>query len=86
MTLVDDRTNLAKDVISSIRTHYGMAIRIFDAQIPVAVRAAEAAKAGQSIFTYDADGKAAKAYETLTKEVIHDAERSRRRDPVSITR
>ena len=34
MTLVDNRTNLARDVISSIRTHYGMAIRIFDTQIP----------------------------------------------------
>ncbi len=86
MTLVDNRTNLARDVISSIRTHYGMAIRIFEAQIPVAVRAAEAAKAGQSIFTYDADGKAAKAYETLTREVIRDAERAKRRDPVSVAR
>lgn len=40
MTLVDSRTNLARDVISSIRTNYGISIWIFDAQIPVAVRAA----------------------------------------------
>ena len=30
MTLVDARTNLAKEVIDAIRTHYGMYIRIFD--------------------------------------------------------
>ena len=37
MTLVDSRTNLAKEVIDTIRTKYGMQIRIFDTQIPVAV-------------------------------------------------
>ncbi|MGI6721543.1 MAG: ParA family protein [Anaerovoracaceae bacterium] len=86
MTLVDNRTNLARDVISSIRTHYGMAVRIFDTQIPVAVKAAEAAKSGQSIFDYDGNGKVAKAYEKLTKEVIRDGEREKRRDSVSIAR
>lgn len=86
MTLVDNRTNLARDVISSIRTHYGMAIRIFDAQIPVAVKAAEAARAGQSIFTYDENGKVASAYEALTKEVIRSGERDKRRDTVSLAR
>jgi hypothetical protein len=29
-----------------------MQIRIFDAQIPVAVKAAEAAKEGKSVFSY----------------------------------
>ncbi len=86
MTLVDSRTNLARDVISSIRTSYGMAVRIFDTQIPVAVKAAEAAKSGQSIFDYDGNGKVAKAYEKLTKEVIRDGEREKRRDSVSIAR
>lgn len=55
MTLVDGRTNLAKEVISTIRTNYGMSIKIFDTQIPVAVKAAEAAKEGKSIFSYDAN-------------------------------
>ena len=79
MTLVDVRTNLAKDVISAIRTHYGMKIRIFDAQIPVAVKAAEAAKAEKSIYAYDPEGKPAKAYEELTREMMKDAERQRKR-------
>ena len=86
MTLVDGRTNLAKDVINAIRTNYGMNIRIFDAQIPIGVKAAEASKTGQSIFAYDKDSKPARAYEALTKEVIADAERNRKRDKSAIAR
>lgn len=86
MTLVDGRTNLAKDVISTIRTNYGMQIRIFDTQIPVAVKAAEASKAGKSIYEHDKDSKPAQAYAQLTKEVIHYAERARYRDEVALTR
>lgn len=86
MTLVDSRTNLAKDVIDTIRTNYGMAIKIFDSQIPIAVKAAEAAKNGQSIYAYDKGGKPADAYGRLVKEVISDAERSKQRDKASIAR
>lgn len=86
MTLVDGRTNLAKEVIDTIRTKYGMQIRIFDTQIPVAVKAAEASKAGMSIFAYDKDSKPAKAYEQLTREVMKHAEREKRRDEASIVR
>lgn len=86
MTLVDNRTNLSKDVIDAIRTNYGMSIRIFDAEIPIAVKAAEAGKAGKSIFAYDNSSKPALAYEKLTKEVMKYAERQRERDQTSITR
>jgi chromosome partitioning protein len=86
MTLVDSRTNLARDVIHAIRANYGSRIRIFDTDIPVAVKAAEASKAGKSIFAYDGNSKPALAYEALTKEVIRDAERERRRDKASLSR
>ena len=86
MTLVDGRTNLAKEVVDTIRLNYGMSMRIFDAQIPVAVKAAEASRAGKSIFAYDKDSRAAKAYEALTKEVMTSAERTKARDEVSIAR
>ena len=86
MTLVDGRTNLARDVINAIRTNYGMHIRIFDAQIPLGVKAAEASKTGKSIFAYDGESKPAKAYEALTKEVISDAERKRQRDKAAVAR
>ena len=86
MTLVDNRTNLAKEVIDTIRTKYGMQIRIFDTQIPVAVKAAEASKVGQSIYEYDRDSKPAKAYDALTKEVMRLGEREKRRDETAIAR
>jgi chromosome partitioning protein len=86
MTLVDSRTNLAREVIDTIRTKYGMQIRIFDTQIPVAVKAAEASKAGQSIYEYDSESKPAKAYEALTKEVMRIGEREKRRDETAIAR
>ena len=86
MTLVDNRTNLAKDVIDAIRTNYGMSIRIFDSEIPMAVKAAEAGKSGKSIFAYDSSSKPALAYNKLTKEVMRYAERQRERDQASITR
>ena len=84
MTLVDNRTNLAKDVIGAIRENYGLSIRIFDAEVPVAIKAAEASKSGQSIFAFDQNSKPAKAYEELTREVMQDAER--KRDKAAVTR
>ena len=86
MTLVDGRTNLAKDVISAIRTNYGTSIRIFDTEIPMAVKAAEASRAGKSIFSYDGTSKPALAYEQLAREVMKNAERSRQRDQIALSR
>ena len=86
MTLVDGRTNLAKEVIDTIRTNYGTRLRIFDSQIPVAVKTAEASKTGHSIYVYDRDSKTAKAYEALTKEVMRLGEREKHRDETAIAR
>lgn len=69
LTMVDSRTNNAKDIISSLRESVGQNIRVFDTEIPHSVRAAESALAGVSIFTHDKNGKVAAAYENLTKEV-----------------
>lgn len=69
LTMVDNRTNNAKDIISSLRQSVGQNIRVFDTEIPHSVRAAESALVGVSIFTHDRNGKVAAAYENLTKEV-----------------
>lgn len=69
LTMVDSRTNNAKDIISSLRQSVGQNIRVFDTEIPHSVRAAESALAGVSIFTHDKNGKVVTAYENLTKEV-----------------
>ena len=63
-----------------------MHLRIFDTQIPVAVKAAEATREGQSIFAYDRSSKPAKAYEMLTKEVMKLGEREKHRDEIAVTR
>lgn len=69
LTMVDSRTNNARDVIEALRGGVGQNICIFDAEIPHSVRAAECSQRGVSIFTHDAGGKVAEAYRTLTKEV-----------------
>ena len=68
-TMVDSRTNNAKDIIETLRDTVGQNIRIFDAEIPHSVRAAECSLTGESIFAHDKTGKVAAAYENLTKEV-----------------
>lgn len=68
-TMVDSRTNNAKDIIETLRDTVGQNIRIFDTEIPHSVRAAECSLTGESIFAYDKTGKVAAAYENLTKEV-----------------
>ena len=68
-TMVDSRTNNAKDIIETLRDMVGQNIRIFDTEIPHSVRAAECSITGESIFAHDKTGKVAAAYKNLTKEV-----------------
>ena len=70
LTMVDNRTNLAKEIGSLVRNTYGKHINIFSTEIPMSVRAAEASAAGVSIHSYDPKGKVAEAYRNLTKEVL----------------
>ena len=69
LTMVDSRTNLAKEVSSLIRETYGSKIKVFDSGIPYSVRAKEGSKKGKSIFAHEPEGKVAEGYRNLTKEV-----------------
>ena len=69
-TMVASRTNNARSLISSMRTVAGDSLKVFRTEIPRSVRAEEAAEKGKSIYLYDANGKVAQAYTSLTKEVI----------------
>jgi chromosome partitioning protein len=69
LTMVDSRTNNARDIIASLRNTIGQNIHVFDTEIPHSVRAAECSLTGQSIYAYDRNGKVAQAYEEFTKEV-----------------
>ncbi len=70
MTMVDNRTNFAKDICTLLRDTYGSKIKVFNTEIPQSVRAAETATTGKSIFSHDPKGKVADSYKNLTKEVI----------------
>ena len=78
LTMVDTRTNNAKEIAGLIRETYGSKLRVFDVEIPRSVRAAEISAEGKSIFEHDPGGKVAAAYRELTKEVIRDAEKRRK--------
>ena len=70
LTMVDTRTNFAKDISFVLRRDYGDKLRVFKTEIPLAIKAAETSAEGKSIYEYDRNGKAATAYEALTKEVL----------------
>ena len=69
MTMVDSRTNNARDITSALREAMGININVFNTEIPHSVRATECPNVGKSIFTHDPGGKVAMAYENLAKEV-----------------
>ena len=70
LTMVDNRTNFAKDISALLRDTYGNKIKVFGAEIPHSVRAKEISAEGKSIFAHDPGGKVATAYESLTREVL----------------
>lgn len=78
LTMVDSRTNFAKEISSLIRETYGSKLKVYDADIPRSVRAAEISAEGVSIFKHDPGGKVADAYRSLTKEVLANAEKRRK--------
>lgn len=68
LTMVDNRTNNAKNIIASLREIGGL--RVLDRSIPFSIRAAECSVEGKSIFAHDARGKVAAAYTALVEEVM----------------
>ena len=69
VTMVMPRTNISKEITTTVRSAYGQRIKVFDTQIPHSIRAVEATAEGKSIFAYDKGGKVAAAYEQFGKEV-----------------
>ena len=78
LTMVDSRTNYAKDISSLIRENYGGKLKVYKTDIPRSVRAEEISAEGTSIFKHDPKGKVADAYRVLTKEVLSNAEKRRK--------
>lgn len=70
LTMVDNRTNFAREIAALLRENYGSKIKIFRTEIPHSVRAKESSVEGKSIFVHDPHGKVAEAYGNLTREVL----------------
>lgn len=67
ITMFDKRTTLAKDVAKEVENVFGN--KVFKTRIPRTVRISEAPSYGEPITVYDSNGKGAKAYRELAKEV-----------------
>ena len=72
LTMVDFRTNYARDIASRVHTTYGSQIEVFENVIPMSVKAAETSAEGKSIYMHCPKGKVAEAYMKLTQEVLNN--------------
>ena len=68
MTMFDQRTNLAHQVVGEVRNHFDELV--FRTTIPRSIRISEAPSFGQSIFEYDPHGVGANAYRYFAGEVM----------------
>lgn len=67
-TMYDSRTNLSKQVLDEVKTHFKD--KVFTTAIPRNVRLSEAPSYGQPIIKYDITSKGAEAYFSLAREII----------------
>jgi chromosome partitioning protein len=68
LTMVDERTNLAKQVVEEVRNCFGEVV--FETVIPRNVKIAESPGFGKPIMLYDVTSKGAIAYLKLAKEFV----------------
>ena len=66
LTMVDKRTNYAKEIIAEVNEVYGKSLRVLPTEIPLSIRASETSAMSKSIYEYDPKGKVASAYSELT--------------------
>ena len=78
LTLVDNRTNLAKSTIDALRENFGSYIKTYNTHIPIAIKAAEVSSKGKSIYAYEPNSTVSKAYTEFSKEVLADGRKKER--------
>ena len=83
LTLVDKRTKLPSTIREELEENYGNIVKLYDTQIPYAIKTAESTSKGKSIFAYDRTSKVAEAYSSFAKEVLREDERERRKNALS---
>ena len=74
LTMVNFRTNFAKDISTLLHDTYGSRIRIFENTIPSSIKAVEASAEGVSVYKHCPKNKVALAYEGFTQEVLNNVE------------
>lgn len=57
LTLVAEKTNLAKTTEQTIKEYYGSKLKIFDTKIPMAIKCAEISIVGKSIYGFTDEQK-----------------------------
>ena len=68
LTMADYRTNLTKEVIQEVRSHFKE--KVYNTVIPRNVRLTEAPSFGKPIAIYDSTSLGAQKYEELAQEII----------------
>jgi len=70
ITMYDQNTKFAKNIVEEITVTYGENIRIFQSKIPRSVKAIETSAQNSSIFEYAPDCKVAVKYAEFTEEFL----------------
>ncbi|HEY3442366.1 MAG TPA: AAA family ATPase [Paludibaculum sp.] len=73
LTMFDDRTNLARQVATDLRSFFQE--EIFETVIPRSIRLAEAPSFGKPILSYDVRSRGAESYIKLAKEILANEQR-----------
>jgi chromosome partitioning protein len=68
LTMLDERTNLAQQVMAELKKFFGD--KVFAATVPRNIRLAEAPSHGMPALVYDPRSKGAESYIRLAKEII----------------
>ncbi len=68
LTMFDERTNLAQQVMSELKNYFGE--KLCRTTIPRNIRLAEAPSHGKAALVYDPRSKGAESYIRLAKEII----------------
>lgn len=73
LTMFDERTNLANQVVADLRDFLGA--QVFETMIPRNIKLAEAPSYGKPIILYDIKSRGAESYLNLAKEVISNGDK-----------
>jgi chromosome partitioning protein len=71
LTMYDDRTNLSRDVVREVQSHF--AGKVYETIVPRNIRLAEAPSHGVPVMQYDIKSRGAQAYLNLAREFLRRA-------------